>query len=354
MKSILENKTKIGFSLFLFFLPVFLIHAYEIRDTETEFNNDFVLEPAKVEVFLDPGTSESKDLNILNRTDKTMEFKIEIEDFSGSKDPNQTVVLSGEERGPYSLKDYLNPELQTFTLKPGQKITFPVIVSIPLDAEPGGLYGSVLISSEATAKGTGTSIVSRLGALFFVNVNGEVKREGKLISFVRKETESGSNFELLFENTGNAHLNPYGFIYVYNIMGTKVAELEVQSYFAMPDSVRLRELAWDENNHKLFGKYKAVAKINRGYDDLVDEMTYEFWVIPVKVIVTTGGILLLLILIITWLVRTFDFNITKDKGNNASSPEDSTDLPKQESGSIESIAKQDSQNSENPPSSQSL
>ena len=299
-------------ALFLF-LPVFLVKAYEIRNTGAEMNNDFVLEPAKLEVTLDPGAVTTETLNILNRTDKTLDFKIEIEDFSGSKDPSQTVILKGDERGPYSLKDYLIPEISDFSLEPGQQIILPIVINIPLDAEPGGLYGSVLISSQANAQGsTGTAIISRLGALFFVNVNGEVTRDGQLTSFKKIDSEGAkTSFELLFTNNGNVHLNPYGNIRIFNLMGTQISEVEVPAYFAMPDSVRYRKVEW--NKGKLFGRYKAVASINRGYDNIVDEMSLTFWVMSAKLLVTILGGIILLILIIIWLIRTFDFNIVKEK-----------------------------------------
>lgn len=309
---------KIGIILgsFFFLMPLLFVNAYEVRDTSIEPQGDFVLEPAKVDVKLDPGGSTTEILNILNRTDKALDFKIEMEDFSGSQDTSQTVILKGEERGPYSLKDYLIPEITAFTLEPGQKMILPVVVNIPQDAEPGGLYGSVLISSQASAQGgMGTTIISRLGALFFVTVNGEVTENGELTSFKKIDTEDGqTSFELLFTNTGNVHLNPFGSIKIFNLTGTQIDEVNVPAYFAMPDSVRYRKVEWDKG--KLFGRYTAVASIDRGYGGFVDEISLVFWVLSTKILVTVLGGIILLILILIWLVRTFDFSITKEKREN--------------------------------------
>jgi len=302
---------------FLFLMPLLFVNAYEIRDTSIETQGDFVLEPAKVEVKLDPGTSSMEILNILNRTDKALDFKIEVEDFSGSQDLSQTVILEGEGIGPYSLKDYLIPEISAFTLKPGQKIILPIAITIPQEAEPGGLYGSVLISSQASAQGgMGTTIISRLGALFFVIVSGEVTENGELTSFKKIDTEAGqTSFELLFTNTGNVHLNPFGSIKIFNLTGTQIDEIDIPAYFAMPDSVRYRKVEWDKG--KLFGRYTAVASINRGYDNLVDEISLTFWVLSTKILVTVLGGTILLILILIWLIRTFDFSITKEKSKDS-------------------------------------
>ncbi|MCK5022166.1 MAG: hypothetical protein KAR54_02885 [Candidatus Pacebacteria bacterium] len=309
-----ENK-KILFLMILLgcFLPLCFSSAYEIRDTDTEVRDDFVLEPAKLEAFLDPGAFDTKIISILNRTDKTLDFKIELEDFSGSMDPNRTVILSGDERGPYSLKDYLHPEVDSFTLKSGQKINFTVDIDIPLDAEPGGLYGSVLVLSESNdfEQGGNTTIVSRLGALFFINVNGEVTRSGKLTSFKKIDSpEKGTTFELLFVNDGSTHLNLSGHIQIFNSLGTQIDEIEIPTYFAMPNSVRFRELHW--NVSKLFGRYKAVVVVDRGYGGLTDELSLIFWAISVKLVAIILGVLILIILLIIWLSKTFDFTITRE------------------------------------------
>ncbi len=313
MNFFLKNKKTIfSISAFSFLLtPLFFVGAYEIRDTETEIKGDFVLEQAKVEVTLNPGDSQIKVLNVLNRTDKKLDFKIEIEDFSGSNNPNETVILKGEEKGPYSLKDYLIPEVMEFSLESRQKMILPVTINIPEDAEPGGLYGSVLISSQAsTSGGMGSAVVSRLGALFFVNINGEVFKEGELTSFEKIDSEIGqTSFELFFANTGNVHLSPYGSIKIFNLVGTQIDEVEIPAYFAMPDSLRYRKVEWDKG--KLFGRYKAVASINRSYDNKVDEMELVFWVLSQKLVLIILGGILLLILIIIWVTKTFDFNIVK-------------------------------------------
>jgi hypothetical protein len=291
------------------------ILAYYIEDLQLPERGDFVLGPGKIEIWADPGEEFQKELIISNRIGQTMEFKIEIEDFKGSYDPNQTVILLGEERGPHSLKDFLLPEITKFTLKHGQRITLPVKISIPKDAEPGGLYGSVLVSTnppmpkgeieKEKAKGQ-MRIVSRLGCLFFIRVKGETIEEGLFKNFLTKKFyEKGPiSFELFFENKGNVHLNPYGIIEIKNLLGRKVGEIEIEPFFALPDSLRKREVKWEKE--LLFGKYTALASLNRGYQDIIDQKLVEFWVIPYKIILV-GLILLILVLwFFKWIISHFE------------------------------------------------
>lgn len=307
-----------------FFMMGAYAGAYTIIDRPgIELRGDFILEPAKVEVFLEPGESVTRDLSVINRTEEERVFTVNIEDTRGSDDPSRAVVLLGEERGPYSLRDYLSPEITEFTLEPRQQITLPVTISVPLDAEPGGLYGSVLVSSarpQDANSPSGASVVSRVGALYFVRVAGEVTYDSRLLGM---RIAGGKNmyfdgkpeqFELLYENKGSIHTNPYGGLQVSNIVGSTVAEIEIDPFFAMPDSRRYRQVYWPQD-HVLAGRYKVTAEINRGYDDIVDTETLIFWVIPWKILVILLGIILVISLGVRWFTTRFEFK-RKDETDN--------------------------------------
>jgi len=325
---------KIFFSILLvgltFWVGLAVISAYEIQDlTGVEEKGDFVLGPGKTELWLDPGEKTTGQLLITNRLGRTMDFKISIEDFKGSRDPAETTILLGEEKGPYSLKDYLHPEITEFTLKHGQRMVLSVEISIPKDAEPGGLYGSVLISTsppraeleveKEMARGQ-MQLISRLGCLYFIRVKGEVIEDGflkelKMKEAVKKFYEKGPiSFELFFENNGNVHLNPYGGIEIYNLLGKKIDEIEVEPYFAMPDSLRLREVKWQKG--LLFGRYTALASINRGYGDIIDQKSINFWVIPWKIILAGLVGLYLIIWFFKWIVSHLEIRKKTPSGSS--------------------------------------
>lgn len=293
--------------------------AYIIQDLPgTRVEGDIVLGPTKAEFFLDPGDKVTKEIMVTNRTGRTIDFAIGMEDFKGSRDPNQTVVLLGEEKGPYSLRDWLSPEIGEFTLNHGQRIHLPVEISIPLDAEPGGHYGVVFAATRPTAPETEVEkekakgqmvIIARAGSLFFVRISGEVDETGRLKDFRIKDGknyyEKGPiSFELFFENNGSIHLRPYGTVEIFNILGKKVGEIEIDTWFSMPDSLRLIEVQWEKAS--LFGKYTALASVNRGYQDLIDQKSIEFWIIPWKTILAGLAGLFLLIWLLRWIATHFE------------------------------------------------
>lgn len=289
-KAIYLKKIRTGAMVgsFMAFLFPAIVFGYQIEriDTANVANRDFSVGPGKVELEIVPGGKQTVNIRVSNRLGENRIFEISASDFTGSKNPSETVLLLEDERGPYSLKDFISVSLKSFELAHGEQAIVPVTISVPTDASPGGLYGSVLIST-ASAKSTTPSsasrTVSRIGTLFFVKVPGDIVEDGKITEF---ETAGARKFfskgpivlRLLYENNGNIHLNPYGEIRVKNIFGRETEIIPLDPWFAMPQSLRLREVSF--NKKFLFGRYTATADVNRGYDDIIDTNSLSFWVIP--------------------------------------------------------------------------
>jgi hypothetical protein len=289
----------------VFFTAPLSISAYSIETIPSdEVKNDFVVGPGKIELEVNPGESKTFEMLVTNRMGEPKTFILSTEDFEGSKNAEDTVVLLGDEQGPYSLRNYISFPETEFTLNHAERATIPVTVSVPANAEPGGLYGTVItqtISKKTETKQAKSTIVARIATLIFLRVPGETNVEGKLTDF---ETVSGKKFfsappipfSLLFENTGSVHLTPYGEIRITNMFGREVGVMEADKWFAMPDSLRTREMSWQHPKF-LFGKYTAVASINPGYGESADTLSFSFYVFPVKIILSViAGIALLLVI----------------------------------------------------------
>jgi hypothetical protein len=272
--------------------------------------NDFVVGPGKIEMELSAGQTGTFDLMVSNRLGTKKDFGLTFEDFTGSEDPNQTVVLLGSDRGPYSLYDFIKISTTTVAVDHGTRVRVPVSVSIPKNAEPGGLYGSVIVGTMSKADELANSsgvvstnpIFTRIGVLIFVRVKGEAKEDGKLVDFALAQNKKiisgtdGVTFNLFFKNDGNVHLNPKGTVVIKNMLGSTVGSVNVEPWFAMPKSLRFREVSW--NPAFLFGKYTATASIERGYGTVKDEINYSFWAIPWKAfIVVLAGIIVLVVIV---------------------------------------------------------
>lgn len=266
----------------------------------------FVIEPGKSEIVLEPGESRITQVVVTNRTTKTHTFNTKVEDFTGSNDPSRPVVLLGDEVSPYSLRDYVTVSPAVIVLEPGARQVLEVSINLPEDVEPGGRYGAVLVSTESDpGEGfSGAKLVSQLGSLLLVRVAGDVAESGSITDFrilgdKYFYTSGGpSGFEAVYQNTGNVHLVPYGLVTIENILGQEVANVPVDAFFVLPQSVRGKSVDWEPPF--LFGYYKATLEIGRpGVDTEI--RTLNFTVLPWPYLV---GVLILVALLI-WISKTF-------------------------------------------------
>lgn len=312
------------FGLFVFLMQTNYAFAFQLQTLDdTPIANDFVLGPGKVDLLLEPGEKTIQQITVTNRLGKDMNFTVGVEDFSGSYDTDETVVLSGDVKGPYSMKDYIKPETTEFSLKHGERIVLPIEISIPKDSQPGGLYASVLVStvpdnSVGEVNQGRAKIISRLGTLYFVRVAGDVNESGHLQEFKVTDTKTGFYekgpipFEIFFKNEGNIHMAPSGKIAIMNLLGKKVGEVGIEKYFAMPDSLRKIIVSWD--NKILIGRYTAVVTLDKNYQQKPNEtetMSVVFWVIPWKILLVTLVVMLILWRLLKYLRGKFKFEIKK-------------------------------------------
>jgi hypothetical protein len=276
---------------------------------------DFVVGPGRTEIEVSPGETVIKEMTVSNRISADRMFMLEVEDITGSADGSSAVSLTGADRGPYSIRDYISFPEDSFVLDLGERARIPVTITVPPNAAPGGYYGSVLVSTvQVTGEGTVAAphspIIARVGSLFFLRVKGESVTEGKTteVSPINGKWwyESGPiELGILYENTGSVHVNPYGEISITNMFGEEVGFVELEPWFVLPKSLRVREVTWDREF--LLGRYTVTARINRGYEDIVDEVQVSFWVLPWKIV---GGVFFVLFLIIFSLrafFRMFEF-----------------------------------------------
>ena len=109
-------------------------------------------------------------------------------------------------------------------------------------------------------------------------------------------------FEIAFKNSGNVHLVPYGTISIRNLFGTTVKTLPVDAYFVLPDSIRYREVKWDEGFS--IGRYTANLSLNKGYATEYENDKLAFWVLPWKILLIIFiGILLIVAILYYFLTR---------------------------------------------------
>lgn len=300
-------------------LPPVSASAYQIEKlSNIPVSGDYVLSQTKTEVALDPGEKAEKAISVINRSGQDLSFSLSVEDFSATTKANENIELLGNSAGLYSLKDYLKPETLSFILHHGEQMTMPVFINLPENAQPGALYGAVIISAKPANVGINTSskvnVVSRLASLFFVRINGAVLEQGKLLNFGSlKSVYFGGPivFEYNFKNSGTVYLNPYGELKVKGIFGRQIYAKWITPYFVLPDGIRQNRETIDSTT--LFGLYRATLSLNRGYGNIIDEKSQYFIVLPWKSLLVG----FILIGLFVGLIIRLKKNINRSKYNNA-------------------------------------
>lgn len=278
---------------------------------------DFVVGPGRVELNMDPGETVVTEIMVTNRISDNREFKLEVADVTGTADGSSPLnLVEGDAPGPYSIRDFVSFPDSTFTLALGERARIPVTITLPPNITPGGLYGTVLVSTvqrpanQQEANVPRNPIIARVGSHVFLNITGDKIVSGQTLGITTLPSkwwyESGPiDLAISYENTGSVHLNPYGEISVRNTFGQEVGYVEMEPWFVLPASLRTREIEWDRDF--LFGRYTAVAQVNRGYNDIVDEVQVSFWVLPWKVMAIAFGVIFLVMFIFRLFFRTFEF-----------------------------------------------
>jgi hypothetical protein len=276
-------------------------------ETERIFGNvdvgDFVVGPGRIEISADVGETVVTYMTVTNRISDGRTFRLEVADITGTSDGSSALQLVEDGTGPYNMTNLVSFKETEFTLNLGERARIPVTITVPPNATPGGYYGSVLVSTIRTGTGEQTQnpIIARVGSHIFLTVGGEQRSDGRTTGFTTLPTQSvftrgPIEFGISYNNAGTVHLNPYGLLRIENTFGTEVGLQELEPWFVLPSAVRTREVTWERE--WLFGRYTATAQINRGYEDIVDEYTIHFWVIPWQFLIGFGVLLFTLILLV--------------------------------------------------------
>jgi hypothetical protein len=171
-----------------------------------------------------------------------------------------------------------------------------------------------------------------------LSVAGNTVEEGTVLEF---STDRGwylnppVNFNVRFENTGNAHTKPSGLIEVFNAAGKKEAVIQINKTFnnVLPESKRVFTETWNPDPWLGFvpriGKYTANGLLTFGLPSTtVDMGTLEFWLIPIPFILTVLAITLVVIVIILVFLRVYAQSVVKGYQKKSSSATEQSPVKK--------------------------
>jgi hypothetical protein len=256
--------------------------------------------PPRFEVVGSPGDVISEKVKVQNTGDTDVVYQVTAEDFKASDDAGSVdFVDPSTSNSTFSLARWMTFEPSKNSVPAGQEGIINFTIRIPKDGEPGGHYGSILVTRPGVSTPGGAAVNSTVASLILLRVTGATTEKLTLESFNPEngyQQRGPVNFNMRFKNEGNVHVAPTGTIVISNIFGKKVKEIPLTPTNVLPDASRVIKATWDETG--MVGRYTASLVVSYGQSKQSIAASTSFIVFPVWLMVTIIVLIILLYLLI--------------------------------------------------------
>src|SRR3989344_1985414 len=262
------------------------------------------ISPALFELIAKQGDTLDNSMKVINTSDQIQDYEMEIKPFVGNEFGQAKIVADDD--STYFLKNWVKIVPSQFTLAPKQTQVVKFTITVPVNAEPGGQYGSILASlvNNSEVSGTGAVTKSKVGSLILVAIAGDISYSAFIKEFkvAKKRFErSPINFTTKIHNNSTVHIKPKGFITLTNIFGQKIGQLDFEQKNILPNSDRTAIQSY--NAPLPVGRY--VATLNLIYGEGAGQLNSKliFYVFPIWLIILLIILLILIILLLIYRRR---------------------------------------------------
>jgi len=289
----LNNKKLLGF-LFVFLFLILstgIVTAQEMKRTVT------LAYPTLVHK-LNPGDRAEGITKIINQSSVPLTFKVSVEDYVVLDTIGTPTILPPNTlSNKYSAAAWIGIAPETFTLQPGDKQTIAYYIQVPSNARPGGHYAAIVYSPVVNkgVSGSGSTVNSQLGSLFYITVNGPIKEQALISKFFANPFQEYGPVKILtqLKNLGDLHIAPQGTITVSGLFLNQTQNLATHNIF--PEAARDFENTFGQT--LMVGRYKAILFASYGSNNNLPLMaTVYFWVFPwrIALVIVLAAIALIL------------------------------------------------------------
>lgn len=224
---------------------VFIILLLFLFTTKTSFAQQKGISVTPSIMHLDLATdSPEYTLTYENNTNTDITLLLSLSDFNELEESYKINFLESQEAKnyKYSLSSWVTFENNRLQLSPNEKKNVRVFIDKDKITK-GGHYASILAKIEQNEEEKKVNVRGVLSSLLFVRAStGKEIEDGKIRSFrpQRDGIEHPDSFILRFENSGNVHIVPFGYIEILDPLGNKVAKgiFNENSLDALPESIR--------------------------------------------------------------------------------------------------------------------
>src|ERR1035437_7640029 len=179
---------------------------------------------------LNPGDSTEGITKVINQSTSILTFKLSVQDFIVTDTVGTPNILPPSTLGnKYSAAAWIGATPETFTLKPGESQKVNYYVQVPKDAKPGGHYAALVYTPVVSegVKGSGSTVNSQMGSLFYITVNGPINEHVSITKFFANPFQEYGPVNILtqLKNLGDLHTAPKGTITVSGLFFNQTQDL---------------------------------------------------------------------------------------------------------------------------------
>lgn len=278
----------------------------------------FSFTPALIDISGNPGDVLHTKIEFKNSESTSSTTTFSTANFSPKDESGTPVIVT--DTNVTGLPAWITiPE--PLKLKPKEKQSIPITITIPKDAHPGGYYAAIVGNVQHTAtsdKNENTvGALSQGAILVLLKVNGEIRMSQELKDF---GTTTGEHFysqlpiEFMYRvgNFGASHIRPDGLIIMTSLFGRYTASLpaNVSHGVVLPGMTRRFANAWgtqsslrnpptdflshvyEEMRTPAFGIYRA--NLHLKVDGVTQPVqSYTIWILPYHLLLLLSAFLLL-------------------------------------------------------------
>jgi len=327
---------RIFISTLVTFLCVVVAPSVGAVSTAANASEGMEISPTLVELNAAPGNTYQIRISLRNITASDLQYGTSVADFNSADETGSPHIISDSTLpATSSIKTWVST-IPNFSLQSRQAKDLTALVTVPVNAEPGGHYGVLRFTGDSPElRNTNVGLTASAGVLILIRVSGAINEKASLAEFYSSQNDKQSSFfengpitfVVRVQNAGNIHIKPSGSIELRDMFGGLVSTMPVNEDKSniLPNSIRRFETKL--NKDWMFGKYTASLALGYGTSGQAITSTVTFWVIPYKIILVAILILITLIYILIRLIKVYNKHIIA-KAKNEKTTKNKNDFEK--------------------------
>lgn len=277
--------------------------------------------PARIEISGNPGQAVTGRFKVTNEQDAAVTLYSSAQNFEAQGDTGAPSFVDSNT----GLSEWINVE-SSIRLAKGETKIVPFSISVPKDADPGGHFAAIFLST-VPPKGSGQVVVgAKIGVLILLRVAGKITEGGGPANLTPNGFLFSSlpvQFSYRFSNTGNDRVNPQGNLVIRDTIGLVSQTLSANKAGGnvLPGSVRRFDVMWGDTedsspngffasagyewSHFAFGWYGATLDLTYGTAGSAQLHTNLF-LFPWQLFLIIGAVLVAAYYVLGALLRRYN------------------------------------------------